>query len=83
MAECAATHELRILGAAGDTRLTWDVNDPASREKARAEIARMKAAGYLFFLVDGTPARPRPGLVAHGCSLHRAGAGPYTAEARR
>lgn len=50
------THELRILGAAGDTRLTWDANDPADRERARAEVARLRTAGYLFFLVDGTPA---------------------------
>ncbi|HXJ56433.1 MAG TPA: hypothetical protein VNU68_07185 [Verrucomicrobiae bacterium] len=50
------THELRILGAAGDVKITWNHDDQADRAKARAEVARLKAAGYLFFLLDGSPA---------------------------
>jgi hypothetical protein len=48
--------ELRVLDRSGDTRVTWDHHDEASKTKARAEVARLKEAGYLFFLVDGSPA---------------------------
>jgi hypothetical protein len=50
------THELSILCREGDTKVTWDKDDPASREKARKEVSRLRAAGYMFFLVDGSPA---------------------------
>lgn len=47
---------LSILGSSGDITVTWDHNDPAAREKARQEVERLRAAGYSFFLADGTPA---------------------------
>lgn len=50
------THELSILGPAGDIKITWDHNDPVEREKARAEVKKLREAGYLFFLMDDTPA---------------------------
>lgn len=50
------THELSILGRAGDIKITWDHNDPEAREKARAEVKKLREAGYLFFLMDDTPA---------------------------
>jgi len=50
------TTELSILGRAGDIKLTWDKDDPESVAKARAEIARLKQAGYMFYIVDGSPA---------------------------
>jgi hypothetical protein len=49
-------NELSVLNATGDTKIVWDDNDEAARANARAEVARLKAAGYVFFLVDGTDA---------------------------
>lgn len=48
--------ELTVLDRTGDVTITWDDADGASKEKARAEIAALKTAGYLFFLLDGTAA---------------------------
>jgi hypothetical protein len=50
------THELSVLGIQGDTKVTWDKDDPVSRAKAREEIKRLKEAGFMLFLVDGSPA---------------------------
>lgn len=47
---------LCVLCDQGDIRITWDHSDPASVENARKEVMELKAAGYTFFLVDGTPA---------------------------
>jgi hypothetical protein len=48
--------ELSILGGSGDIKITWDKNDPVSVARAREEVRRLKTAGYLFFLVDDSPA---------------------------
>lgn len=47
---------LSILGSSGDITVTWDHDDPESREDARKEVERLRELGYTFFLVDGTPA---------------------------
>lgn len=47
--------ELRVLDVTGDIKIVWDPADEASLAKAREEVERLKAAGYTFFLVDGTP----------------------------
>lgn len=48
--------ELSILDRTGDLTITWDHADPVARVKARLEVQRLKAMGYTFFLVDGSPA---------------------------
>lgn len=52
----ARTHSLEVLGRQGHLTLTWDEADPAAVAEARAEVARLRDAGYAFFLVDDTPA---------------------------
>ena len=47
---------LSILCSRGDTKITWDHNDPAATEKARREIEGLREKGYSFFLVSGEPA---------------------------
>jgi hypothetical protein len=50
------TTTLSVLDRSGDIKIEWDHADPARREWARAEVERLRAAGYTFYLVDGTPA---------------------------
>lgn len=50
------TSTLSILGSKGDTKLTWDPNDPADCERARQTVAALKAQGFSFFLLDGRAA---------------------------
>ena len=47
---------LSVLCSRGDLKLTWDHDDPESREKARAEVAALQEQGYSFFLTSGEPA---------------------------
>lgn len=47
---------LSILNGQGDTKLTWDANDPTACDEIRRQVAALKDQGYLFFLVDGRPA---------------------------
>lgn len=47
---------LSILNHSGDLKLTWNHEDAAERERIRAEVEQLRAAGYTFFLVDGSPA---------------------------
>ena len=47
---------LSILGSKGDTKLTWDPNDPASCDEARKMVADLKRLGFSFFLLDGRAA---------------------------
>lgn len=47
---------LSILDGSGDFTVTWDHDNQEDREKARLEVERLRAAGYSFFLTDGTPA---------------------------
>jgi len=47
---------LSILDSSGDTKLTWQHDDPKSVADARKNITDLKAAGYSFFIADGTPA---------------------------
>jgi hypothetical protein len=49
-------HAISVLGAAGDVTITWDDADPADRARARADVARLKAAGFSFFLAEDAPA---------------------------
>lgn len=47
---------LSVLNGMGDTKFTWDPNDPADCERMRATVADLKASGYVFFLADNRPA---------------------------
>lgn len=47
---------LSILGAKGDTKLTWNPDDPEDCERARQTVAALKASGFAFFLADNSPA---------------------------
>ncbi|MFA6046278.1 MAG: hypothetical protein WC718_14940 [Phycisphaerales bacterium] len=47
---------LEVLDSSGHLTLEWDPNDETEIAAIRAEVARLKAAGYSFFLVEGTPA---------------------------
>jgi hypothetical protein len=40
---------LEILDPSGHLTLSWNPNDPAEVEKARAEFARLKGCGFAFF----------------------------------
>lgn len=44
---------IEVLDRSGHLSLTWDWKDKASLASARAEVKRLKEAGYSFFLVDG------------------------------
>lgn len=46
-------HVLQILDSSGDLTLTWNPEDPEDVARARAEVDRLKAAGYTFFAVVG------------------------------
>ena len=47
---------ISILNGYGDTKLTWDASDPDQCAEIRQTVADLAAKGYIFFLVDGTPA---------------------------
>lgn len=47
---------LSVLNSTGDLKLTWDSNNSAECEAMRETVADLKAKGYSFFLVDGSPA---------------------------
>ena len=40
------------LGSGGDTKYTWDRNNPKEVEEAREQFNRMKAKGFLIFTVN-------------------------------
>jgi hypothetical protein len=44
--------ELFVLGAGGHTVVSWDPDKPDEVDKARAEFERLKAAGFMLFVVD-------------------------------
>lgn len=50
------TRTIFKLSESGDTRITWDPENAESVATARKECAELKARGYEFFLIDGTPA---------------------------
>jgi len=56
---------LTVLNGTGDTKITWDHSNPEECAEARKTVADLKAAGYVFFLVDGSPADE----VASGAGL--------------
>lgn len=43
--------ELRVMGGEGDTRLTWDPNQPAEVEHVRRMFEDMRAKGYNAYSV--------------------------------
>jgi hypothetical protein len=47
---------LSILNGSGDTKVTWDHDNPEEVAQARQTVADLAALGYVFFLTDGTPA---------------------------
>lgn len=49
--------EMRVLTERGDERVEWDPADAASVKKAKAEFARLKKDGYLFYEVKETPGK--------------------------
>ena len=46
---------LEIMNGSGHITLTWDPSNPDDVAKARKEIDDLKAAGYTFFAVVGSP----------------------------
>lgn len=46
---------LSILNGHGDTRLTWNPDDPAECEDVRRTVADLKSHGYNFYLTSGAP----------------------------
>ncbi len=49
---------LSILNGQGDQTIHWDHTDPKQVAEVRQTVASLAAAGYTFFLVDGSPADP-------------------------
>lgn len=47
---------LEVLNGSGHISLTWDHTNQAEVEATRAEVERLRQAGYSFFLVTGEPA---------------------------
>lgn len=47
---------LEVLNGSGHLTLTWDAGNAAEVAAIREEVARLKAAGYAFFTVEGAPA---------------------------
>jgi hypothetical protein len=47
---------LSILNGSGDTKLTWDQNNPEECEAARQTVADLASRGYQFYRTDGSPA---------------------------
>lgn len=45
-----------VLHASGHLTLEWDPDKPVEIANARAEVARLRDAGYSFFLADNEPA---------------------------
>src|SRR5712692_4741892 len=43
---------LNVLDSSGHLQLVWAEDNPEEVANARAEVAKLKAAGYQFFLVD-------------------------------
>jgi hypothetical protein len=50
-------HSLHVLNGEGDLTLTWDPKKPDEVANAREEVARLKKAGYTFFVVAGSPGK--------------------------
>lgn len=49
---------MEVLDATGHLTLSWDPDDAASVDQARAEFDRLKGNGFAFFASD-TPAAPK------------------------
>jgi hypothetical protein len=50
--------EIRVLTQQGDERLEWDPADKESTAKAKAEFARLKKEGFLFYEVAEARGKP-------------------------
>lgn len=53
MTRAIRPHELRVLDATGDTKTTWDADNPDEVAAARGVFDKMRAKGYRAFRVDG------------------------------
>lgn len=51
-----ARDTLEVLNGSGHLSLSWDPENEREVAEARAEVERLKAAGYSFFLVNDGPA---------------------------
>lgn len=51
-----AIAEIEVLNGSGHLSLTWDSENPEEVAAVRAEVARLRAAGYSFFLTADQPA---------------------------
>lgn len=67
-------HVLETLGPSGHVSMTWNPDDPDDLARAKAEFARLKAAGFVFFEADAAPDAMPPGDQRAGPMLAR-GAG--------
>lgn len=50
------TDQLDVLNGSGHLSLRWDPDNESEVSEVRAEVKRLKAAGYSFFLTDRIPA---------------------------
>lgn len=48
--------QIDVLNACGHLTLEWDASKPTEVANARAEVQRLKDAGYSFFLTESEPA---------------------------
>lgn len=47
---------INVLGAGGHLSLDWNPDDPTQVAAIRAEVERLRAAGYTFWLTEDVPA---------------------------
>lgn len=62
---------LEVLDPSGHLVLTWNPNEPASVEQARAEFERLKGCGFGFFIGEAEDAPKVTRLK--GAALQRSG----------
>lgn len=70
---------LEVLNGSGHLTLTWNPDDATEVARAREEVAKLKAAGYQFFLVDDGPADEV--VAGHGSLIVKRLEDPTEAEA--
>lgn len=58
---------IEVLDQSGHLSLRWDPAVPAEVARAREDAARLKAAGYSFFAVLGTPVDADNLEAGNGC----------------
>ncbi len=67
--ESPVLHTCHVLVEAGDLTIQWDPTKPEEVAEAERAVANLKAQGYTFFLIDGSPVPDRlpAGMGALSC----------------